>query len=192
MLFLLSGAQQSGKTRWLQALVEELEEEGVPCLGVLAPGRWHQGPRGLEKAGIDNLLLPDHRLLPFAEGARGQADGRCAQSRAAGLGWDISDAALEEVNAHLARLAEQHGERNSGLLVVDELGPLELRCGGGLHRALDLLEAGPRPGWPHAVVVVRPALLKEANERFRTSWGDPEPLEPSEGARLRVRGLLAS
>ena len=40
MLFLLTGEVQIGKTRWLEGLVADLAERGVPCAGVLAPGQW--------------------------------------------------------------------------------------------------------------------------------------------------------
>ena len=64
MLFLLTGEVQIGKTRWLESLVTELADRGVPCAGVLAPGRWvpsegeHADENGYEKLGIDNVLLP--------------------------------------------------------------------------------------------------------------------------------------
>ncbi len=207
MLYLLSAPQQSGKTRWLQSLVEGLEARGVVCSGVLAPGRWRREPDGsLSKLGIDNLLLPQHELLAFARPAdpvghgpqatyaevahlpQGDRDG-CSQSRRAGLGWDISDVALERVNRHFKSLAEQAtGQLAPGLLAVDELGPLELRRDEGLVRALALLGEGPRPAWPNAVVVVRPALLDIAAERLRPAWGRPEPIEPTSTCQERVLG----
>ena len=64
MLFLLTGEVQIGKTRWLESLVTELADRGVPCAGVLAPGQWvpsegeHADENGYEKLGIDNVLLP--------------------------------------------------------------------------------------------------------------------------------------
>lgn len=205
MLYLLSAPQQSGKTRWLQSLVEGLEARGVVCSGVLAPGRWRREPDGsLSKLGIDNLLLPQHELLAFARPAnpvahglqanrvdaahtpRGDRDG-CSQSRRAGLGWDISDAALGRVNRHFGSLGGLALEADRpGLMVVDELGPLELRRGEGLCQALALLEEGPRPAWPHAVVVVRPSLLDLATKRLRPAWGRPEPIEPTSTCQERV------
>ncbi len=40
MLFFLTGEIQTGKTKWLSGLVEELEAAGVGVAGVLAPGVW--------------------------------------------------------------------------------------------------------------------------------------------------------
>lgn len=191
MLFLLSSPQQGGKTRWLQSVVGELERDGLPCRGVLAPGRWRRTPGGLAKTGIDNLLLPEHELVPFAVAAcDGPAGAGCAQSRAAGLGWDISEEALARVNAHLAQLDGCGADAVPGLLVIDELGPLELLRGGGLTSALSLLGRGPQPAWPHALVVVRSSLLAVAEEELRPAWGEPEPLGPDAASRSRLLGIL--
>ncbi len=50
------------------------------------------------------------------------------------------------------------------LLVVDELGPLEIERGGGWQAALDLLREG---AFTLALVVVRPELLAQAQRRFQ-------------------------
>lgn len=73
------------------------------------------------------------------------------------------------------------------LLVVDELGRLELERGCGLTAALDLVERGPVPGCPHALVVVRARLRERAEERFAAAWGGCEALAPGDGARKAVR-----
>ena len=89
MLFLLTGDVQIGKTRWLEGLVGQIEEAGVPVAGVLAPGVWReQGSGGFEKLGIDNLLLPERHeshlaVRPFPDsparlGARGMVALRLA------------------------------------------------------------------------------------------------------------------
>ena len=49
------------------------------------------------------------------------------------------------------------------LLVVDELGPLELEAGEGLVAALDVLDEG---GFSLALVVVRPELVEKLEERL--------------------------
>ncbi len=190
MLYLLSSPQRSGKTRWLQALLAQRDALGVPTYGVLAPGRWTTVDGTLAKVGIDNLLLPDHTLLSFASppsvGSAGDDD--CTQSREAGLGWDISDSALRRVNDHFETLLARRDElaARPGIMVVDELGPLELACGKGLRSALALLDAGPCAAWWDAVVVVRPALLKAAAEGLRDAWGEPEPLQPDGRAPRRL------
>ena len=173
MLFLLTGEKQTGKTRWLERVIEGLEQEGVCVAGVLAPGVWREFPDGTrEKQGIDNLLLPHHTLIPFgrrADLARAE-DGfaRESQSARAGLGWIFPDSALDAVNAHCASLHDACV--SGGFLVIDELGPLELLRDGGLIEAMRLLEAGSTTAFPHALAIVRESLLPAAHERFDEVW----------------------
>ena len=188
MLLILTAPIQTGKTRWLEALISELASRGVASYGVVAPGRWHREPDveggELVKDGIDNVLLPSGERVRLAEAARGH-DGTV------GLGWSFDADALARVDGHFAELAS-HADGAPGLLVVDELGPLELKRGEGLVHAVRLLEHGPAPAWLHAVVVVRPALVPLAKERFQAAWGDLEPIVPGDDARGLVLGLLGA
>lgn len=207
MLFILSGQIQTGKTRWLEALVVELAAAGVEAYGVLAPGVWAEqrsedGSTNYEKLGIDNMLLPSGRVVPLARRrdlakAEGSFD-EASQSARAQLGWEMSDAAIKEVNAHFMELAHTAIEAESNelqfekraLLVVDELGPLELVRGEGLSAALSLLEKGPNSCWPHALVVVREALVDLAVERFARSWPCVEVVSPSDETRSKIIRLV--
>ncbi|WP_101721984.1 hypothetical protein [Eggerthella timonensis] len=274
MLFLLTGDVQTGKTRWLAALADELASGGVDVAGVLAPGVWRErgraGERRFEKLGIDNVLLPTGERIAFARRrdlalAEGSFDPT-SQSAAAQLAWEISDDAIARVNAHFDALA--HGaaapvdhvrpavsaapadhacpesstalsspalpvvpacsaaparlsspacpvlpnevfhvkhsfaqtnvsretsgaveacETRSGLLVVDELGRLELMHDGGLVSATALLAQGPRTGFRHAIAVVRGWLLPRAEERFAAAWGGAQAIAPDDASRALVR-----
>lgn len=274
MLFLLTGGVQTGKTRWLAALADELASGGVDVAGVLAPGVWREheqeGERRFEKLGIDNVLLPTGERIAFARRrdlalAEGSFDPT-SQSAAAQLAWEISDDAIARVNAHFDALA--HGvaapadcarravsaapadhacpesstalsspalpvvpacsaaparlssparpalpdevfhvkhsfaqtnvsretsgaveacETRSGLLVVDELGRLELMHDGGLVSATALLAQGPRTGFRHAIAVVRGWLLPRAEERFAAAWGGAQAIAPDDASRVLVR-----
>ncbi|WP_158094485.1 nucleoside-triphosphatase [Olsenella sp. An290] len=178
MLFILTGDIRTGKTTWLEARMRELEAAGDPVYGVLAPGVWRNG----DKVGIENVLLPSHERVLLATPAE---DG-CST----GLGWDFDADALARVNAHLAELAAASGNMRGGLLVIDEIGPLELRCSGGLTAAFELLDAGPTPAWPHALVVVRSALAEDARTRFAQSWRSGELLFPDESGARRLHEAL--
>ena len=177
MLFILTGDIQTGKTTWLQARVNELEAAGVPVHGVLAPGMWCNG----EKTGIENVLLPSHERILLATPIR--------HGRSAGIGWEFDAAALARVNAHLAGLSSVP-ENAPGLLVIDEIGPLELRQGSGLTEGLALLDAGPTPAWPNALVVVRSSLAEEAAARLRHSWGSVELVRPDEDGVRRLSDAI--
>lgn len=166
-----------------------------------------------EKLGIDNVLLPGGERVGFARRADLARESglacRDSQSSRAGLGWAIDDSAIARVNAHFEMLAaaaddasspkdgsacvrRQNGHRGRApsLLIVDELGRLELLRGEGLTAAVALLDRGPTPAYPHALVVVREDLLSIAREHLQPVWGRIAPLRPdAEGIDL-VRGLL--
>ena len=72
------------------------------------------------------------------------------------------------------------------MLVVDELGRLELLRGCGLTNALAILDAGPTPQFPHAIAVVRETLLDEARRRFEPRWGKTTAIGPDDAARKLV------
>lgn len=288
VLFVLTGDIQTGKTRWLAGVLEELERDGVPCAGVLAPGIWREcgfgaaedgmpvavggeagapaevggesaastAPR-FEKLGIENVLLPQGEHLLFAlrrdlatqdetgrsivdsdatrlleEAARerlvagapvaggaeavggmggvvaggakvangnGPAAGAASQSAAAKLGWAIADDAIDRVNAHFDELsqgiaqlgtpslADAAASEPAGLLVVDELGQLELLRGRGLVSAVSLLQAGPSARFPHALVIVREWLLDKAEESFFGAWPERAIVTADDDARCALR-----
>lgn len=215
MLFLLTGEVQTGKTRWLEALVAELAVAGVPCAGVLAPGHWvpSAGERadgnGYEKLGIDNVLLPDGERIPFARRsdlarAEGAFDEESQAARAE-LAWHISDDALARVNAHFDELADSsRRERSaagteskdlpgvSGLLIVDELGRLEIWRDEGLTSAVRLLWRGPSPAFPHALVVVRDYLVDDAETLLAPAWPEITRIAPDEASRATVLSIVSA
>ena len=168
-----------------------------------------------EKLGIDNVLLPGGEHVPFARRVdlacqAGAYDSR-SQSARAGLGWAIDDAAIARVNDHFRELAAEAeteieaAEAGAGavdpspadacphaasLLIVDELGRLELMRGEGLVEAMALLDRGPTRAFPHALVVVREDLLPLAHERLAPVWGAPVPIHPDDAGVGRVRAAL--
>lgn len=207
MLLILTGQIRTGKTTWLRARVGALEAAGVACYGVTAPGVWDGRGR---KVAIDNELLPGTRRVRLARAAD--------PAEAGGMAWDFDAAALARVNAHLAGLRggrpHESGQRGGrpagdmlredsphedtspvraarpGFLVVDELGPLELRRGAGLTEALALLAEGPTPAWPHALVVVRAGLAKEAAALLGPAWDEVRELRPDEAGTELLTGVV--
>lgn len=196
MLFLLTGEVQIGKTRWLESLVTELADCGVSCVGVLAPGQWvpsegeHADANGFEKLGIDNVLLPSGERIPFARrGDLARADGTFdeeSQAAKAELAWHIDDAAIDRVNAHFNEIATHASAAAPGLLIVDELGRLEIWRGGGLTSAMALLAQGPTAAFPHALAVVRDYLLDDAEALFAEAWPDRCRIKPNDATREAI------
>ena len=202
MLFLLTGEVQIGKTRWLESLVAELGAFGVPCAGVLAPGQWvpSTGPRadanGFEKLGIDNVLLPGGERVPFARrGDLARADGTFdeeSQAAKAELAWHIDDAAIDRVNAHFDEITAHASAVAPGLLIVDELGRLEIWRNGGLTSAVALLAQGPTAAFPHALAVVRDHLLDDTEALLAPAWPEIARISPNDAAREAILAAFES
>lgn len=202
MLFLLTGEVQIGKTRWLESLVAELGAFGVPCAGVLAPGQWvpstgpHADANGFEKLGIDNVLLPGGERVPFARrGDLARADGTFdeeSQAAKAELAWHIDDAAIDRVNAHFDEITAHASAVAPGLLIVDELGRLEIWRNGGLTSAVALLAQGPTAAFPHALAVVRDYLLDDTEALLAPAWPEIARISPNDVAREAILAAFES
>lgn len=202
MLFLLTGEVQIGKTRWLESLVAELGAFGVPCAGVLAPGQWvpstgpHADANGFEKRGIDNVLLPGGERVPFARrGDLARADGTFdeeSQAAKAELAWHIDDAAIDRVNARFDEITAHASAVAPGLLIVDELGRLEIWRNGGLTSAVALLAQGPTAAFPHALAVVRDYLLDDTEALLAPAWPEIARISPNDAAREAILAAFES
>ncbi len=86
--------------------------------------------------------------------------------------WHFESDSLDWGNDILANIL------SSQLVIVDELGPLELTNGSGLVNGIELIT---RRGYRLACVVVRPSLLE--NAIIRWPWGEiffVDPNHPSE------------
>ncbi|MCE7946372.1 MAG: hypothetical protein DYG88_02985 [Chloroflexi bacterium CFX4] len=136
----VTGEIGAGKTTWCRALIAHVRELGLRVAGVSAPGVFADG----HKVAIDLLDLASNEQRRLAE--------RLAVMDAASptpnwkfyaetLAW--GDRVLKAIDA-------------CDLLVIDELGPLELRHNQGWQQALPLLKQGR---YRLACVVVRRSLL---------------------------------
>ncbi|RTQ45236.1 hypothetical protein EJV47_25500 [Hymenobacter gummosus] len=141
VIHLLSGPIRSGKTTRLR--------------------RWAAG-----RPDVAGLLMPTDAhgrryFLDMATGLQWPASARPGQWPVVSIGrFQFAPAAFGWANAALSGAAEAP----PAWLVVDEIGPLELR-GAGLAPALrQLLEAETRP--QHLVLVVRAALVEQVMQHF--------------------------
>ncbi len=209
MLFILTGEVQIGKTRWLCQLTDELRQQSAICFGVLAPGVWIERGREdatnpsrqrtsqplFEKLGIDNILLPQGTRIHFATrrdiAQKQGALDEMSQSESLQLGWHISDTALAQVNAHLGKLPVKIcGSECAGLLVIDEIGRLELHRGLGLTEAMCLLEEGPCGCLRHALVVARSTLAEDVANHFGSAWEGYRFISPDDEAKRCILDIF--
>ena len=147
----LVGPSGSGKTVLCQRAARVARAAGRDVRGVISPRRYDGA--GV-RVGID--------LLDPATGQRWELAERTAPDPLTGRSWRFVPEALARGAALLA------GSGPCDLLIVDELGPLELLEGQGWANALDILRAG---AYRRALVVVRPGLLPVLLERL-----EPLPL----------------
>lgn len=153
-LHLLVAPRGAGKTTFCRLLAEEARAAGYQVAGLLSPAVFEGGV----KTGIlaQDLRTGEARML-----ARLETFAPVPPSFDLRLGcWLFDRAVLEWGNQLLA------GELRCDLLVVDELGPLELVHGEGWVNALDALRRGC---YRWAVAVVRPELAEVARRALLSS-----------------------
>ena len=140
---LVTGPRGSGKSSLCMRWAVEARRVGMDVAGLVTLGIWTSA----EKTGLQALDLragERRGLARLAAGAGGVAP----------LGRWAFDHETLEWGADVLRAACP-----TGLLVIDELGPLELLRSQGWHCALEVLQAG---AFGAAVAVVRPSLVKAA------------------------------
>jgi nucleoside-triphosphatase THEP1 len=139
MLLLLTGESGCGKTTLCACVVASLKRRGINVAGVLTLPRFVND----EKVGLD---VEDVR-----SGERGVLAVRAeVGTGTAQLGWKFDSAGLARGDLILRTATP------CDVLVVDELGPLELDNSQGWVVALEILRAGK---FDLAIVVVRPSLI---------------------------------
>jgi nucleoside-triphosphatase len=146
MILLLTGESGCGKTTLCTRAVAVLKRRGMDVAGVLTLPR----------------LVNDEKIGMDVEDAR--TGERCALAERAAIGAGTASLSWKFDAAGVARGAEiLRAATPCDVLVVDELGPLELIHKVGWIVALDVLQV---TNYHDALVVVRPALLESFRSRL--------------------------
>jgi len=149
-LTILTGAIDSGKTSWCLAFARSHPgADGVLLKKVFRGGR---------RVGYDALRLATGRRAAFARLAGAEPAGFQTVERVGA--FNIGRAGRRAANRWLLE-ALQSGAK---VLIVDEIGPLEL-AGGGLADSIPAVLASSSVR--HLILVVRRGCLEQAIERFR-------------------------
>lgn len=164
-LLILTGGRGAGKTTLCQFLANRARAAGWDVAGVLSPAQVEEG----SKTGI---LLKDPRRGEIQPLARLALPGEVSPT---GLRWIFDPAALAWGNELLAAATP------CDLLVVDELGPLELVRGEGWQAGIAALDSG---AFRLALAVIRPELLDAARAR----WMDAEVIDVPAAGEVRTLG----
>ena len=139
---IITGGIGQGKTTLCHRLVASATQKGWAVKGVLSLPVFEDG----RKIGIDLLDVSSGEKRRLAHRDRPTSGPRTS-------GWHFLASALAWGDEILNRAVP------CDLLVIDELGPLELLRNVGWQAGIDALNSG---AYQIAVVVVRPSLLKEA------------------------------
>lgn len=147
LLWAVSGPRQAGKTAFCRSVALAARQAGWQVAGLLSPALFQQGVKtGIlaedlrtgESCCLASTLRQSPKDLPFGD-------------------WFFNPDALSWGNRVLESCLP------CDLLIVDEVGPLELICQLGWLAALEVL---PRRQFRLALVVIRPELLTEARSRL--------------------------
>ena len=161
--YVLTGPRNSGKSLICNELVAEAHARGMDVAGILT------GPSDPEPAApreVVDLRSGASRLfgMPSTLGSDPLAPR-----------WALEEDVFEWGNEVLTEAVP------CDLLIIDEVGPLELKGGRGWVAALDILEAGD---FRAALVVCRPDLLDSLETRLGRPPAATFEADPDESDRL--------
>jgi len=146
LILTLTGPPGCGKTTVCQRTISLARSRGWRASGLLTVPRTSE----VGTVGLDVEDIVSGERLALAE-ERGPTDGPSTER------WHFHRRALEWGSACLG------GASPTDLLVIDELGPLELMLGQGWANGMSVLRGGR---YSVAVVVVRPSLLSPYQSRL--------------------------
>jgi nucleoside-triphosphatase THEP1 len=168
-LTILTGPGGSGKTTLCRELAAAARRSGRDVAGLLSPGRFAEARR----VGIEAMDLRSGETRPLAwrhDSTHPGTPDLCS--------WSFDETAFAWGNAVLRSATP------CGLLLLDELGPLELLQDRGWTAGLDAVGSGD---YDQALVVVRPSLLEHARAR----WPRATVVDVGDvSARRRLEALL--
>ncbi len=146
---LVVGEPRSGKTSWCKGYIDERREAGSSVGGILCPAIEQQGHR----IGFNVIDLLTRQQVPFA---------RLSSHGCTRHGERVGDYTISNDGILFARRAiERAVESRCDLVVIDEVGPLEL-SGKGLMSAVELALASA----VNVLIVVRSSLRESLQRHF--------------------------
>jgi iron complex transport system ATP-binding protein len=146
-ILIVTGLSGAGKTTWCAQLARLAEESGMQVRGVLSPGVY-QGER---KNAIDARAIESGETRQLAT-LQDQRTSELSTPR-----WRFKPETVAWVNEILGNI------KTSDLIIIDEVGPLELLRGKGLTAGMHLVDEGH---YRVACVVVRTSLVPKALQRW--------------------------
>jgi nucleoside-triphosphatase THEP1 len=155
MLFLLTGPINSGKSSAVAQIAQRLREEKIAIGGIVSMPIIQSGI----KIGFDALCLSTQKTKLLA---RLKALVRNPTLADLAIGqWIIFDDGLKFCNQQI----EEAIQKKPQIIIIDELGPIELQ-GKGFRPVLDKLLLGEQKLPFHLLLVVRISLVEEIKRLY--------------------------
>ena len=148
MNLLIVGDPRSGKTSWCRDYIDRVREQGISVGGVLSPEVCENGERG----GVDVTELITGKRIPYARFSINDSFGEGEMVGPYTIDHDAILFACKAICSAIDSVCD--------LVVIDEVGPLELR-GKGLMPAVELTISSAL----NVLIVVR-SSLGEAVQRY--------------------------
>lgn len=164
-LFLITGESGVGKTTYCQQLCDSAQMNGWRVGGLLSVPVIVDGQK-VAIALVDLATREKRPLATLSQQTYPSQDDRVITGR-----WLFDPTAIIWGNEVLRRITAVD------LLIIDELGPLEFEQEQGLQVAFDLIATAE---YRMAAVVIRPSLLKQAQQRWPQA--QPIPIAPQNAA----------
>ncbi len=175
-ILVLTGPSRAGKTTVCRRVVAEARSRGLSVAGVLTEdGTTSDGAR-LQY--VLDLRTGRRRLLAVA-----RPGGSSSPSGVPDFGWSFDEEGMAFGRLVLEACAGSGCDCD--VLVIDQLGPLEVLEGRGWTVAFDLIGRG---GYGLALAVVNPRVLDEVRSRL----GDCETIVVTSGDRDDLPAIICS
>lgn len=158
LLFVITGSRGAGKTTFCDRMIRAARESGWQVAGLISRPEFETEARG---SAISRSAI---QLEDLRSGAVRKLATRSDSPTPGSKHWKFDDAVMDWGSQVLGTSTP------CDLLVIDEVGPLELEREAGWQTAFTALKSGQ---YAIALVVVRPELLGEAMLR----WPDANLVE---------------
>jgi nucleoside-triphosphatase THEP1 len=167
-IVVLLGEPGAGKTSVCQRVADVTRHRGLRVSGLLTEAQRLVSGRIVQT--VVNLRTGERRRLAEYVGVdEGEPIGRGVAGR---FSWTFVTDSVRWGRHELDRCLTG----NSDLLVIDQLGPLEMLAGSGWANAVDVLEAGR---FELALVVVNPLVVHELRRRINGAEVIEVPVDPA-------------
>lgn len=172
-IWLITGPREVGKTRFCSHLIAEAQIKDLNVTGLLCPPKFQENQK--KAIEIEDLSTGEHYTLARLR----NADDQGLMTKR----WVFDLEVMNWGNDVLQKAVP------CDVLMVDELGPLELKRGEGWQKGLTAIDSGR---YKVAVVIVRPELIAIALERWPNAHVLEIPARLGDAASAELRNQVLS